>query len=113
MKGKIVKVHDNQYWVEIPGHATLPLHPDDFITAEHIFGESVFEIVENQKISGVVKYAKLQPIENRITRLEVINHAPNELNVGRLLTLYKEMGDFSQVELSYQDGGRTLKIFLS
>jgi len=50
--------------------------------------------------------------ETKITRVEVINHASNEYAVGRLLTLYEEFGDFNTVELSIQDGGRTLKIFL-
>lgn len=50
--------------------------------------------------------------ETKITRLEVINHATNKMNVGRLLTLYKELEDFEAIELSVQDGGRTLKIFL-
>lgn len=47
-----------------------------------------------------------------ITRLEVINHAKNDKPIGRILTLYKELGDFNSIELSYQDGKRTLKIFL-
>ena len=47
-----------------------------------------------------------------ITRLEVINHAKNDHPIGRILTLYKELGDFKSIELSYQDGKRTLKIFL-
>ena len=53
-----------------------------------------------------------QPKEVEITRLEVINHAKNDKPIGRILTLYKEMGDFNSIELSYQDGKRTLKIFL-
>ena len=48
-----------------------------------------------------------------ITRLEVINHAKNDHPIGRMLTLYKELGDFKSIELSYQDGIRTLKIFLN
>ena len=52
----------------------------------------------------------IPPIE--ITRLEVINHAKNDHPIGRMLTLYKELGDFKSIELSYQDGRRTLKIFL-
>lgn len=52
--------------------------------------------------------------ETKITRLEVINHATAEhgIPIGRVLTLYKEMGDFNGIEISIQDGGRTLKIFL-
>jgi hypothetical protein len=53
-----------------------------------------------------------QPKEVEITRLEVINHAKNDKPIGRILTLYKELGDFKSIELSYQDGKRTLKIFL-
>ena len=54
-----------------------------------------------------------QPKEIEITRLEIINHAKNDKPIGRLLTLYKELGDFNSIELSYQDGGKTLKIFLN
>lgn len=48
-----------------------------------------------------------------VTRLEVINHGKNKYPPGRVFTLYKEMGDFNEIELDYQDGGKTLKIFLS
>ena len=54
-----------------------------------------------------------QQKEIQITRLEIINHAKNDHPIGRILTLYKEMGDFKSIELSYQDGKRTLKIFLN
>jgi hypothetical protein len=47
-----------------------------------------------------------------ITRLEVINHAKNDMAIGRILTLYKDLEDFNKIEVSYQDGGMTLKIFL-
>ena len=50
--------------------------------------------------------------EVEVNRFEVINHADNDKPIGRILTMYKEMGDFNEIELSYQDGGRTLKIFL-
>jgi len=53
-----------------------------------------------------------KPKEVEITRLEIINHAKNDRPIGRILTLYKELGDFTSIELSYQDGKRTLKIFL-
>ncbi len=53
-----------------------------------------------------------QPKEIQVTRLEVINHAKNDHPIGRMLTLYKELGDFNTIELCYQDGNRTLKIFL-
>lgn len=54
-----------------------------------------------------------EPKESKVTRLEVINHAKNDKPVGRILTLYKELGDFEQIELAYQDGGKTLKIFIN
>lgn len=50
---------------------------------------------------------------DKITRLEVINHAENDRTKGRLLVLYQELGDFKVLDFSLQDGGRTLKIFLS
>lgn len=50
--------------------------------------------------------------ETKITRIEVINHAKNDLRIGRLLTLYKELKDFENFEIQIQDDGRTLKIFL-
>jgi hypothetical protein len=53
-----------------------------------------------------------QPDPIEVTRLEIINHAKNDHPIGRILTLYKELGDFKSIELSYQDGRRTLKIFL-
>ena len=53
-----------------------------------------------------------EPKQVEITRLEIINHAKNDKPIGRILTLYKELGDFNTIELSYQDGKRTLKIFL-
>lgn len=49
----------------------------------------------------------------KITRIEVINHADNDKPVGRLLTLYKELNDFYTVNISMQDNGRTMKIFLN
>jgi hypothetical protein len=60
------------------------------------------------------KFIKMEkekkPVE--ITRLEIINHATNDKPIGRILTLHKELGDFNSIELSYQDGRKTLKIFL-
>jgi hypothetical protein len=50
--------------------------------------------------------------EEKINRIEVINHASNEHPIGRLLALYKEMGHFNNIAISIQDDGETLKIFL-
>ena len=49
---------------------------------------------------------------SKITRLEIINHAKNDRQIGRLLSLHKSLGDFNALELQLQDGGETLKIFL-
>jgi hypothetical protein len=51
--------------------------------------------------------------DSKITRIEVINHAKNDYSIGRMLTLHKELGDFDIAEISIQDGGRTMKIFLN
>ncbi len=50
--------------------------------------------------------------QSKIDRLEVINHASNDKPIGRILTLYKELGDFNSIELAVQDNGKTIKIFL-
>ena len=50
--------------------------------------------------------------DSKITRLEIINHAKNDRQVGRLLSLHKSLNDFNTLELQMQDGGKTLKIFL-
>ena len=79
----------------------------------------VQNIVQDNVQQPMKKTAKKQKEEDfdkveisPVTRLEVINHAKNSMPIGRLLTLYKSMGDFDEIELSYQDGGKTLKIFL-
>ena len=75
----------------------------------------------NQYIIGKFKYEAVPsaPLIQHgngaihVNRLEVINHCKNKYPFGRIFTLYKEMDDFNEIELSYQDGGETLKIFLS
>lgn len=56
--------------------------------------------------------AKQQVDLTNITRLEVINHAKNNLEIGRILTLYQGK-DFTVLDAQLQDGGSTIKIFLS
>jgi len=66
----------------------------------------------------LIYYSTFQKIMNNekkeveVTRFEVINHADNDWPIGRILTMYKEMENFQEIEVSYQDGGRTIKIFL-
>jgi hypothetical protein len=50
--------------------------------------------------------------EVEVTRFEVINHAVNDKPIGRILSMFKELDDFENIEVQYQDGGKTLKIFL-
>jgi hypothetical protein len=54
------------------------------------------------------RYAALNTKENKINRVEVIEHYKG--GQGRN---YVNWNDSNKVELSYQDGGRTLKIFIT
>lgn len=47
-----------------------------------------------------------------VKRLEIINHAKNNLEIGRILTL-RAGKDFTVLDASIQDDGLTIKIFLS
>lgn len=47
-----------------------------------------------------------------VKRLEIINHAKNSLEIGRVLTL-RAGRDFTVLDAQLQDGGSTIKIFLS
>lgn len=49
---------------------------------------------------------------DKIDRIEIINHAGNQYQKGRLVVAYKGK-DFKELDFSLQDDGRTLKIFLS
>jgi len=50
---------------------------------------------------------------DKINRIELINHAENHFEKGRILTLYENRGHFNKVEISIQDDNQTMKIFLS
>ena len=93
---------------------------EEFIEWARNCGKDVFYIFEEteQAIEEFLKLkqskAKQQQLDlTNITRLEVINHASNSHPIGRLLTMYKETEDFTVVEAEFQDGHRTLKIFIS
>lgn len=47
-----------------------------------------------------------------ITRFEIINHAQNKYEKGRLKTFRIE-ADFKEIQVSIQDDGKTLKVFLA
>ena len=51
--------------------------------------------------------------DSKITRIEIINHAKNDHPIGRMISLHKLLGDFDAIDISIQDGGKTMKIFLS
>lgn len=75
--------------------------------------EEIIEPNEELKIAKQKYHAIIDAkLPSKITRLEVINHAVNDKPIGRILTLYKALKDFENIEVSYQDSGRTLKIFL-
>lgn len=51
-----------------------------------------------------------KPIKkNKITRVEIIDHSSESTPFGRVYTKY----NCKEVEIQEQDGGRTLKIFIS
>ena len=48
-----------------------------------------------------------------VTRLEIINRCKtNGMEQGRVLTLYKDKSGFKEIQVAYQDDGKTMKIFL-
>lgn len=66
--------------------------------------------MEDQKTSKTkVKCMDL----DKINRVEIINHADNHIEKGRILTLYKGMKHFKDFDISIQDDGQTIKIFLT
>lgn len=101
------------------------------ITTENKTMNILIEVVENEMynsyiesennyykiVKNVNKFSKddidLKQEINNISRLEIINHATNNKLTGRLLTLHKRLGDFNNLEFSYQDNNKTLKIFLT
>jgi len=48
----------------------------------------------------------------KVNRFEIINHASNDKPIGRILSMHEELDDFKSIQLDFQDGGRTLKIFI-
>ena len=51
--------------------------------------------------------------QDKINRIEFINHANNRYKIGRIFTMYQDMDDFNSVEVSIQDDGMTMKVFIS
>jgi hypothetical protein len=49
----------------------------------------------------------------KINRIEIINRVKNDKPIGRLLTLYKDLGHFGSLDFEIQDNHKTLKIFLN
>jgi hypothetical protein len=87
----------------------------DFTKGIHVH----IEALPKQYIDGIIEQAlemegKQKKLDlTNINRLEVINHASNSHRIGRILTMYKETEDFTVVDAEFQDGHRTLKIFIS
>jgi hypothetical protein len=86
------------------------LHPDDVEMIDSCFTNKFkqdidFQIIEHQKMDGVAKYAKLINFNSdqnkNVNRLEIIDQN------GRSYVKYD-----CNIELSYQDTGKTLKIFV-
>lgn len=51
--------------------------------------------------------------QSKINRVEIINHSLNKHPKGRILTLHKSLGQFDGIEVSIQDYGTTMKIFIT
>lgn len=66
-------------------------------------------------IKAMVEYGKalLDKKLNNVNRFEIINHADNRHQIGRLLVLHQECKEFETIELEFQDNGNTLKVFIS
>lgn len=86
----------------------IKLHPNDSDLGGVIRKLLEFQVSEETRRNNIQL-----PEVDRVTRLEVINHAKNSMQVGRLLTVWKEMGDFEDIDFDLQDNGKTLKIFLN
>jgi hypothetical protein len=81
-------------------------------TYHYLVTESVsYRTSSKEKMTAEEVIAKAKE-KVEVTRFEVINHANNDKSIGRILTMYKSMGDFKEIEVQYQDGGRTIKVFL-
>lgn len=63
------------------------------------------ELVEKSKNFKV----SVQPTKNKVTRFEVIDFSNSKDPVGRAYV----KRNFKNIELSYQDDGKTLKIFIT
>lgn len=47
-----------------------------------------------------------------LTRVEIIDHTKDVMNGGGRVFVYRDDTGKSKIELSYQDDGRTLKVFI-
>lgn len=127
MRGVIKKKNDKwsiEYWDKLlpPNEIRsilkeLPLHPDtnpfgfSYNSGDEVEFEIVGDIKDLSNNGKLIQYAKLISIqkelpESKVTRLEVIDHSGS--GVGRA---YSKHG-INSLELSYQDDGKTLKIFI-
>jgi hypothetical protein len=94
----------------------VPKHVFNGIVDSYSKGKFINKyIIGKYKYEAVPNVPVVQPNNSAIhvDRLEIINHCKNGYKFGRLLSLYKGLNDFDKIELDYQDGGTTLKIFLS
>ena len=118
MVGKIIR-KENAFWVR----TVSSLEGDDVVFTDYplsltssYFGgfgikegkEVNFEI-ETEVYTDLgeerIQWAVIKP-ELAITRVEVINHSSDKHPIGRIFTYH------GNVEVSYQDGGTCLKIFI-
>jgi hypothetical protein len=106
-KGKLTR-QENSWWVESKGK----LYPLS-LTSSYYAG---FSLKEGKKVEFQIEteiYTDLGEqriewavIKSPIRRVEVINHTSDKHPIGRVFTYY------GNVEVSMQDGGQTLKVFI-
>jgi hypothetical protein len=115
-KGKIIR-KENAFWVR----TVSSLEGDDVVFVDYplsltssYFGG--FAVKENKEVNFEIEteiYTDLGEeriqwavIKPSVTRVEIINHNSDKHPIGRIFT-YR-----GGVEVSFQDGGSTLKIFI-
>jgi hypothetical protein len=113
-KGKIIR-KENAFWVR----TVTSIEGDDVIFVDYplsLTSSREIKLEEGKKVNFEIEteiYTDLGEeriqwavIKPSVTRVEIINHNSDKHPIGRIFT-YR-----GGVEVSYQDGGSTLKIFI-
>lgn len=71
--------------------------------------EEIIEKVKIEKKGVILLTLNLDSLE----KLELVNHAQNFFEKGRILTFFENKGHFKTLDVMVDDMGKTLKIFLN